>query len=41
MTIPVLAELGMFPVSLKIVGQFFALWVHVITCDVDSYARKT
>ena len=40
MRIPVLAELGRFPVSLKIVGQVIAFWAHVKTSDVDSYARK-
>ena len=39
-TIPVLAELGRFPISLKIVDQGIAFWAHVITYDVDSYVRN-
>ena len=38
--IPVPTEVGRFPISLKIVGQVIAFWSHVITSDVESYARK-
>ena len=40
MRIPVLAELGRFPISLNIVNQVIAFWVHIITSDVDLYATK-
>ena len=40
MRIPVLAELGRLPVSLKIVSKVIAFWAHIVTSDVDSYTRK-
>ena len=41
MRIPVLAKLGKSPISLKTVSQVIEFWAHVITSDVDWYARKT
>ena len=40
MRIPVLAELGRFPISMKKVGQVIAFWADMITSDFESYARK-
>ena len=40
MRIPVLAELGRFPVSLRLVGQVIAFWAHIVTSDADSYTRN-
>ena len=40
MRIPVLAVLGRFPVSLKIVGQVITFWAHIVTADVGSYPRN-
>ena len=40
MRIPVQAQLGRFPISLKIVGQIIAFWAHFIASDVDSYATE-
>ena len=40
MRIPVLADLGRFPLSLKKVGRVITFWAHVITSDIDLYARK-
>ena len=40
MRIPVLAELGRFPVSLRLVGQVLAFWAHIVASDADWYTRN-
>ena len=37
---PVVAELGRFPVSLKIVSQVVTISVHIISYNDDLYTRK-
>lgn len=41
MNIPVLAELGRFPVTIKIVGQVIAYWIHILESDEKSILRQT
>ena len=40
MKIPALAELGRFPVSLRLVGQVIAFRAYIVTSDADSYTRN-
>ena len=35
-----LAELGRFPVSLRLVGQVIAFWAHIVASDADSYTQN-
>lgn len=40
MKIPVLAELGRFPLSINIIGQIFMYWIHIITTKETSHVNR-
>lgn len=41
MNFPVLAELGRFPISTKILGQIISFWLHIMESDQHGLLRQT
>ena len=41
MKVPVLAELGRFPISIKIICQILSFWVHIMEAKDNSHLQET
>lgn len=40
MNIPVMGELGRYPITIDIVGQIISFWIHVLESNENSYLRQ-